>query len=350
MIPSNSAQSVQIAAMCLAFSKYVENFKLISSQSIINQDMNREYNWIKVKLVTSFRYLEFVLKIFFFILREQPTHIFTRDIVVAYVFGFWKIKIVYEAHKEPRTKTACWIMHRLKKKQNFVLVTISRALKQYYIKDYFFNNEKICDCHDGVFLNDYEKVRNIDKKTLRKSLSLPIDKIIVMHTGSLYAGRGVELFEIIVKNFSDICFVHIGGLKEDIENWRRYYQHYQNIVFVEHQESQQLIRYQMSADLLFYPLTQNTSTWWCCSPMKIFEYMATGIPILASNIGSIAEVLNEKNSFIFDPNDSETIVKQMQFILQHPDLAKYFGLMAYQDVQTNYTWEIRAKKILEFIK
>lgn len=350
MIPSNSAQSVQIAAMCEVFFKYVENFWLISSQNAENQNMSRAYHWKKVNLVTPFRYLEFVLKIFFLVLKEQPTHIFTRDIAVAYLFSFWKIKIVYEAHKEPRTKTARWIMRRLEKKQNFLLVTISKALKEYYIREYFFNSEKISDCHDGVFLEEYEKVRHVDKKTLRETLSLPSDKIIVMHTGSLYAGRGAELFETIVKNFQEIYFVQVGGLKEDITFWQNYYQDYPNIVFIEHQTNQRLIKYQMSADVLFYPLTYQTSTWWCCSPMKVFEYMATGVPILGSNIGSIAEVLNDENSFIFDPDNAETIVKQMKFIQQNPNVALQRASKAYENIQLSYRWEVRAQKILEFMK
>lgn len=350
MIPSESAQSVQIAAMCKTFSQYLKDFQLISSLGVANEEIKRDYKWLRVKVVTPFRYLEFVLKIFFLVLGEQPTHIFTRDIVVAYIFSFLKIKILYEAHKEPRTKTASWMIQRLKNKNNFLLVTISKALKDYYIKNYLFNSEKICDCHDGVFLHDYDKIRNIDKKLLRESLSLPRDKFIVMHTGSLYAGRGAELFEVIVKNFPEIYFVHIGGLKEDIESWRSYYQYYPNIVFIEHQKSEQLIQYQMVADLLFYPLTQNTSTWWCCSPMKIFEYMATGVPILGSNIGSISEVLSQENSFIFDPNDAETIIKQMQFILQNSNLAKERALRAYHDIKKDYRWEVRVQKILEFMK
>lgn len=350
MIPSDSAQSVQIAAMCKTFSRYVEDFQLISSHSLENQYLDRDYTWTKVKIITPFRYLEFVLRTFFLVLWEKPTHIFTRDIVVAYIFSFWRIKIVYEAHKEPRTKTAHWMIKKLKNKNNFFLVTISRALKDYYIKHYMFVSEKICDCHDGVFLDEYEKIRHYDKFFLRENLSLPRDKFIVMHTGSLYAGRGAELFEVILKNFPEIYFVHIGGLKEDIEFWRNYYHGYPNIIFIEHQKSERLIHYQMTADLLFYPLTRQTATWWCCSPMKIFEYMATGIPILGSNIGSLAEVLNEKNSFIFDPSNTDTIIKQMQTILQNPNLAKEHALKAYEDIKKHYRWKVRVQKILEFIK
>lgn len=350
MIPSDSAQSVQIAAMCKAFSCYVENFKLISSSSTVNQFLEREYQWIRIKIVTPFRYLEFVLRIFFYVIGERPTHIFTRDIVVAYIFSFWKIKIVYEAHKEPRTKTAHWMMQKLKNKNNFLLITISKALKDYYVKQYLLSSEKICDYHDGVFIDDYESVRHSEKSFLRNSLSLPEEKFIVMHTGSLYAGRGAELFEVILKNFPDIYFVHVGGLKEDIESWRSYYQRYSNIAFVEHQKSERLICYQMAADLLFYPLTQNTSTWWCCSPMKIFEYMATGIPILGSNIGSLSEVLNEENSFIFDPNNIDTIIRQIHFLLENPSIARQRALRAHDDVKKYYRWEVRVQKILEFIR
>jgi glycosyltransferase involved in cell wall biosynthesis len=105
----------------------------------------------------------------------------------------------------------------------------------------------------------------------------------------------------------------------------------------------------MIADLLFYPMTKKTQTYWCCSPMKIFEYMATGIPILSSNVGSVSEVLNHTNSIPFDPEDEQSIIDGVNFFLKKNEEAKQRAKKALQDVRKQYTWYKRAKEILETI-
>jgi glycosyltransferase involved in cell wall biosynthesis len=347
-----AAQSVQISSMCQAFYNALghNNFKLISTKNKENENKKSDYYWDKISLKTNFRYFEFSLKSIKNVLKEKPTHIFTRDIAIAFIFSFFDIKVIYEAHKEPRTKTAHILIERLKNKKNFLLVTISKTLKDYYINNYRFNDNKVFDYHDGVFLDKYDKLRNISKDTLRKELNIPIDKIIIMHTGSLYPGRGAEHFETIIRNFSQVFFVQVGGSDEDIKKYKEYYKEYKNILFIAHQNNDILTKYQMSADLLFYPMTKATSTYWCCSPMKMFEFMATGISILSSNIGSVKEVLNETNSIPFDPDDKTSIIIGVKFFLENKEDCEKKANKALQDINKKYTWEKRANEILEFIK
>ena len=54
-----------------------------------------------------------------------------------------------------------------------------------------------------------------------------------------------------------------------------------------------VIIYQKAADLLFYIISENWPIYWCCSPLKIPEYMANGTPILSSSIGSIKEFIDD---------------------------------------------------------
>jgi glycosyltransferase involved in cell wall biosynthesis len=350
-IPSLAAQSVQIASMCEAFCKESIEFKLISPLTYENKDLKKIFKWDKVNIkFKKFKYLEFTIKSFFKVLKEKPTHIFTRDIVIAFILSFVNIKVIYEVHKEPRTKIADFFIKYLKNKSNFKLVSISKTLKEFYIKSYQYKDNQILDYHDGVCVEKYDKYRQISKKVIREELDLPKYKTIVMHTGSLYDGRGAELFEIIIKNFPEIYFVQVGGSKEYIDKWRNYYKNYSNIKIIEHQDNGILVKYQMSADLLFYPLTKKVSTWWCCSPMKIFEYMATGIPILASNIGSVEEVLTEKNAIIFNPENKQSIIDGVKWFLENREKAKQLAQNALQEVREKYTWEKRVKNILEFIK
>jgi glycosyltransferase involved in cell wall biosynthesis len=349
-IPSQSAQSIQITAMCKAFFRQKIDFRFISPENTMNIYLEDEFDWERIKLITKFKHLEFAFKSFIKAFKEKPSHVYTRDIVIAYLVSFLNIKVIYESHKEPMSKTASLLMTFLATKNNFFLVTISKALKDFYVENYSFKDDKLLSCHDGVFLDKYNKLKGTPKKQLRRELNLPIDKVIVMHTGSMYKGNDAMLFESVIDNFKDILFVQVGGSEGDLKKYKEYYKLFNNIIFIPHQSNDILVRYQMSADLLFYALTKENALWWCTSPLKIFEYMATGITIIASNIGSISEILNDTNSISFSPDESKSIVIGINYFLNNRSLAIKKSQQAFNDVKFNFTWERRAIKILSFIK
>lgn len=347
-IPSNAAQSNQILSMCTAFSNERINFKLISPKvKQTNQiPLENKFKWTKVNIWTKFKYLEFAIKSLIEIIREPPSHVFTRDIVIAFAVSFFNIKVVYEAHKEPRTKTAKFLLKVLRYKNNFILLTISNALKKYYIEKYHFLKKEVLCFHDGVFLEDYDALRNISKKELRDELNLPIDQIVVTHTGSLHKGNDAKLFEYVVRNFNDILFVQVGGTKSDINKYKKIYENYKNIIFVGQKTKKNVIKYQLSSDLLFYALTKDNKLWWCTSPLKIFEYMATGIPILASNIGSISEILDDSNCILYNPDIEQSIIDGITTFLISEHENKKIADQALKDIAVSYTWSKRVNGIL----
>ena len=84
--------------------------------------------------------------------------------------------------------------------------------------------------------------------------------------------------------------------------------------------------------------------------MKIFEYLATGVPIVASTIGSAGEVLTEKNCFPFDPENYESIAQAMQKALSNKDLAHIRARNGLQLIREKHTWDIRTKEIVVAIE
>ena len=349
-IPSLSAQSIQISAMCSEFGKKIINFKLVSTLNQENIGLDKVFEWKRIKINTRFKYLEFTLKALFHSINEKPTHVYTRDIFVAFILSFLNLKIIYEAHKEPKGKIAFFLCFFLCKRSNFKIVSISQALSIYFVDKVNIKKEFILTAQDGVFVDKYDNLRSIPQKFLRKELSLPLDKTIVLHTGSLYKGNDAKLFKSVISNFNDILFVQVGGSSEDIDRYKQYYREFKNILFIPYQTNDSIAQYQMSADLLFYALTKKNDMWWCTSPLKIFEYMATNIPMIASNIGSVSEILNDKNSILFDPENESTIIQGMDyFFKEKKDIIKKASI-ALEDVREKYTWNQRAEKIINFSK
>lgn len=348
-ISSNAAQAVQINAMCETLAKINNiDFKLISSYPMTQ--IKVDFCWKKIKTIKIIKYLSFVLKLIEIILRDKPTHILTRDIVVAYVCIKLGIKSSYEAHKEPKSFIARWLLHRLQKSNRFLLITISNGLKDFYTKNFGFKKEQIGVFHDGVNIDDYKTLFDISKQTLRKELGLPVEKNIMMHTGSLYKGDDAKLFKTVVDNFTDLLFVQVGGSEQDIKKYQEFYKDNDNIIFIGHQKHQLVRKYQMSADILFYALTKTNKLWWCTSPLKLFEYMATKNVILGSNIGSVGEIIDTTNAIIYNPNDKESIIAGVNLYLNDKKEMRNRAQKAFCDVEEKFTWERRVLNILEFIK
>jgi len=76
--------------------------------------------------------------------------------------------------------------------------------------------------------------------------------------------------------------------------------------------------------------------------------MATKRPIVASDIASLKEVLNNENAFFVRPDDPQSLAEGVKNILQNVKFADKISKQAYSDVQ-KYTWEKRAERILGFV-
>ena len=85
------------------------------------------------------------------------------------------------------------------------------------------------------------------------------------------------------------------------------------------------------------------------SPIKLFEYMATGRPIVATKLPTIQEILTDKvDSVLVKPDSVCELKRGIELLLNDEKLASAISTKAYRDVK-NYTWEERVKKILNGI-
>jgi len=204
------------------------------------------------------------------------------------------------------------------------------------------SENRILIAPDGV---DFDRFRNYESR-IKKS-----DKKIVMYVGSLQRWKGVDVLTETAKKFSDdTLFVFVGGDKKDVTRYSLLVAGYSNVRFVEFQPHKEIPGWLKSADVLVLPNSAKEKiSKFYTSPMKLFEYMASGVPIVASNLPSIREILNEENSVLVEPDNPDALTEGIKKVLQNSELAVKISRQAYQDVQ-NHTWKKRAQKILNFIK
>lgn len=110
--------------------------------------------------------------------------------------------------------------------------------------------------------------------------------------------------------------------------------------------------YLLASDILVLPYSSSmtieggTKTGEFTSPLKVFEYMAAGKPIVATEIPSVLEILeSRRNSVIVPPDDPWKFFDAVSSLINDPDTGARISRNALSDVQ-QYTWKKRVEKIM----
>jgi glycosyltransferase involved in cell wall biosynthesis len=83
-------------------------------------------------------------------------------------------------------------------------------------------------------------------------------------------------------------------------------------------------------------------------PVKMFEYMSAGLPVIASNFPLWREIIEGNNcGFCVDPLSPEDIAQAINFLYQNPETAMQMGLNGQQAVDKKYNWQQEERKLLE---
>ena len=86
-------------------------------------------------------------------------------------------------------------------------------------------------------------------------------------------------------------------------------------------------------------------------PIKIFEYMAAGLPIIASDFPIWREIITEANSGVLvNPEDIVAIRDAIKYYIDHPVEAQETGERGYRVATGKYNWRVEGKKLVDFYK
>jgi glycosyltransferase involved in cell wall biosynthesis len=359
-LPTEKAHGVQIMNMCEAFSQQgidVElvvpwRFNKIKEDPFDYYDIKRTFKIKKLPSIDLVRFgkigfliqsISFAKCVFWRVLFQKTDVIYSRDELPLFFLSFFKKNIFWEAHQGELN----FIVKRLFKKC-LGIITISRGLKDFYLK-YGANEEKISVVPDGVNLEKFDI--NISKEEARKKIGLFSNKKIVLYMGHLYGWKGADILTGAASFLgSDNLVVFVGGTEKDVGKFKIKNANLKNIMIVGHRPHQEIPYWLKAADILVLPNSAKEKiSQFYTSPMKLFEYMASGTPIVASGLPSIREILNKENAVLVQPDNSASLAAGIEKVLKNSDFSAKISRQAYLDVQ-NYTWDKRAKNILDFIK
>src|SRR3989344_548384 len=296
--------------------------------------------------------ISFGIVVFFLYVWRRKNIFITRDEVSGFLLGLFVCRVFYDMHGFP--ERLVWLWRILLKPVSGIITTNEWKIEQCY-KSLVFPKEKMVLARNG-FDPELFSV-NKDQKVLRRKLNLPDGKPMVLYTGHLYDWKGVYVLADTARLLPNMNFVFVGGTYYHRADFEKRYGDVSNIFLVGQKPYQEIPLYLKVADVLVLPNSASSLgdarfsvyTRHDTSPIKLFEYMASGVPIVASDLPSIREILNEKNAVLVKPDSPKDLKKGIEAILGDKKLASSISKMALEDAK-EYTWEKRAEAILHFIK
>ena len=378
-IPTEKAHGIQIMQMCEAFTNAGNEVELVLPQRLnyIKGDPFEYYGVernFKIKklpcldLIPLDRYLgklslwiqtiSFGFFVLPYLLFKKADIIYTRDKFLL-PLCLLKKNIVYEAHDFP--KNYFLYLPFLNRLRGMVVIT-------HKLKEFFKNKDKenrvllipenkILVAPDAVDLEKFDIKEN--QEECRKKIALPLDKKIIGYVGRLETmgkEKGLrtllESFKELKKEIDNVVLCYVGGPLSRVKEYHNFGEEIgikkEEMIIIDQVSHSKIPYYLKSFDVLVMPFPWTVHYAYYMSPLKLFEYMASKIPIVASDLPSIREILNEGNAILVQPDNPQALAEGIRKILENKNLAEKISEQAYKDVQ-NYTWDKRAKRIIRFI-
>ncbi|MBI4114350.1 MAG: glycosyltransferase family 4 protein [Candidatus Niyogibacteria bacterium] len=287
---------------------------------------------------------------------KKETIILARDEIAALILTVKGFRVFYDMHGFPERKR--WFWKIIMKRMDGIIAT-NEWKREQCASLFDIPREKIIIAPNGFDPALFEIRGSRDE--LRKELGLPRDAIIVMYTGHLYDWKGAGVLLETAKQFQVSCFmfqvyfVFVGGTGKELEDFRKKASGLKNVLVLGHKPPQSIPKYLKAADVLVLPnsgISQNARfavySQKDTSPIKLFEYMASGTPVVASDLPSIMEILNERNAEIVQPDSPDDLLNGIMRLLHVKNHAEQIAAQAYAD-SIKFTWDRRAQNILAFI-
>jgi glycosyltransferase involved in cell wall biosynthesis len=288
--------------------------------------------------------------------------VFTRDLVLASAaLRFGRARVIYEAHTVaavfaeerarlygadgPPSKPK---LARLDERERRVcrhaagLVTITRALLEALSE----RHGKIAPARvvpDGARLPELFPAA-------RPSPARPR----VCYIGQLYPWKGVDVLVEAMRYLDAAELAIVGGLppEPDLDRLRRLAASLSvedRVSFRGYLPPPALDAERAASDVFVIPLLDSVTARLFTSPLKLFEAMASGRPVVASDLPSIREVLvHEQNALLVPPGDARALASAIERLLRDRDLGRRLAARAFADGRA-YSWDRRAEALEDFL-
>lgn len=235
-------------------------------------------------------------------------------------------------------------------KKNFnnspVLTVVSDPIRK-YVQRFLNNDKEVYVFPNGVNTKKFNNAKQPELGNIK-------GKFVIGFVGSLKKWHGVSMlidaFELFLKRNPQSILLIVGDSKEraNLENQINSKGISDSVILTGSVEHSQIPGYLASLDIAVAPYLDDQNFYF--SPLKIYEYMAAGVPVLASDVKQIQSIVKDfENGKLFAPGNVGSLCDNLQFLKDNKDISQKIGNEGKESVKNN-SWDAIAKRIIDIVK
>lgn len=207
--------------------------------------------------------------------------------------------------------------------------------------------ESICVEHDGYESSRFECLPS--KSAAREAMGLDLERPVVVYVGGLLAWKGVDVLVDAARHLPEVQFLIVGGMDRDVARLRKAAEGLGQLEitgFVDPRRAAMALR---AADISVVPnRAAPVISARYTSPLKIFEAMAVGVPLVCSDLPSMRDVLDDSTALFVPPEDPAALAEALRDLLGNDSRMRALG-EALHARAPEHTWDARAQRILDWM-
>lgn len=388
-LPTEKAHGVQVMKMCEAFAGHGLDVELVVPRRVQTARMHQvksvweyygicqrfkltrlpslDFLFLDPHLPSWLAYLPFyvqaltfnVCAVLYSLLRRGEV-LYSRDWMFFLLWLPWRWlkrrQLMLEEHTFPHRGGWGARLHLAVSRRVDRLVVITHRLKELYVAA-GIPADRVLVAPDGVDLARFENLP--DRDEARRRVGLPLEKPVVGYVGRFHTlgmSKGldilVEAAALLREQDTEIVLCFVGGPEESFpalqELARRHGLLTDRLILVDRVPLLTVPLYMRAFDVCAMPFPWTEHYAYYMSPLKMFGYMASGTPIVATDLPSVREILRDgENAVLVEPESHKALAEGITRVLSDPHLAKRISERAYDEVG-QYSWDERAWRIIEF--
>jgi len=234
-----------------------------------------------------------------------------------------------------------------------ILIPVSEGLKKLIEQHYPVSPRKVIAVNNGTNPVRYRPIPLIEA---RKRIGFDPKIKVIGFIGGCYPHHGIQHLinaaPYVLSELPDVQFI-VAGDGAMLESWKALAekkQVYKHFSFPGNVPFEMAPYYINSYDICVAPWDTDLVGKVGLSPMKLFDYMACGRPIVSNSIFGVKEILEPNNAGITtDVNNPKKFAETLFYLIETPKKGQEIGQNARQTVLSSYTWEQTSRKINDLI-
>lgn len=363
-MPTPKAHGIQLAKMCEALAGCEANLELILPCAKKNADIQEFYGlkrWVKEKRLPAIKggrsrigfllhALSFSISYFFYMIFQKLNNktdlIYTIDLdhFSFLAVPFLRIPYFVEVHG-PKKKS---FLHSFFFKRANGIIATNNFIKKFLVESYGVNPGKVLVQPNGIDIEKFSLL--LSREDARRQLNLPADRRIALYVGRFYPWKGLEILPEAARFLKDISFYVVGGSNEEFTEVLGTKNFPNNLIFAGQANYKEIPKWLAAADvLLVLGTSKNPNSYFYTSPMKFFEYMASGRPIVASRTPANENIVSEKEAFFYKPDNANDLASKIRGVFENFGNAEAKAKSSLKKA-SGFSWQKRVASILNFIE